>query len=106
MRKLVLLVFAAMLLTACGSSTAEPDYTTTEFEEALNNGDDVTGKIVHVEIEELIPDSAFGYNLVAGEHLNFVSSKNPKKKSGDEMTVEIEEVENILDSYVIKYKMK
>lgn len=109
MKKLLIILIAAMFLVACGNDATEEveaDYTTAEFEAALNKGDDLTGKIVDVEIDELVPDSAFGFNLQAGEHLNFVSSKNPGKKAGEKMTVEIEEVENVIGSYVIKYKMK
>lgn len=105
MRKLLLVVACLFILSACGGS-AEPDYTTEEFEKALNNGDDVTGKIVLVKIDDIAPDSAFGFNLQAGEHLNFVSSKNPNLEVGDEFIAEIEEVDHLLGSYIIKYKTK
>ena len=114
MKRSVWLLFAVLVLvlTACGDSsgssseTMTPDYTTASFEEALNAGEDLTGKTVLVEIEELIPDSAFGYNLVAGEHLNFVSDTHPKKEAGDEMIVEVKEVQSLLGSYIISYEEK
>lgn len=89
---------------ACGSASVEPEYNEEEFESELNEGKDLTGAIVSFEVNELIPDSAFGYNMIAGEHLNFVSSKNPNVDPGDEVIVEVEEVDSLLGSYIISYK--
>ncbi|WP_233190799.1 hypothetical protein [Sporosarcina sp. P19] len=75
MKKIVILMIAALLLTACGS--AESDYTTEQFETVLKNGENPVGKNVSITVHELVPDSAFGYNIQTGEHLNFVSSDNP-----------------------------
>lgn len=68
----------------------EPDYTTEQLETALNNGENLEGKIVSVQVDELFPDSAFGYNIQKGEHLNFVSSDNPDVEKGDKIIVEVE----------------
>lgn len=103
--KKLLIVAGIMFLVACGGSV-EPDYTTEGFEKALNDGEDLEGKIVKVEVNAFEPDSAFGYNLQAGEHLNFISSSNPKLDEGDELTAEVKEVENVLGSFVISYKKK
>ncbi len=50
------------------------------------------------------PDSAFGYNIWAGEHLNFVSSKNPDVKEGDIVVVKTTTIESNLGSWIIKYE--
>lgn len=87
-----------------GCSSEEPDYTTEEFEAALNEGENLEGKTVSVKVDELVPDSAFGYNIQAGEHLNFVSSKNPDVEEGDNIVVKVEEVDSMMGSYLIEYK--
>lgn len=104
MKRLLLLFVAVLLLTACGSEAVEPDYTTKDFEEALNSGDDLTGKTVLITVDALEPSSAFGYNIQTGEHLNFVSTGNPKVKEGDELLVKVEEVASVMGSFIINYK--
>lgn len=106
--KRLLLLLVIGLLVACGggNTNVEPDYTTEEFEEALNDGEDLTGKTVSVTIDNVEPSSAFGHNLQAGEHLNFVSNKNPKLEKGDSFIAEVEEVENVMGSFIITYKKK
>ena len=101
-----LLSFALMLLlVACGSSEVKVDYeNATVFEKALNDGEEVTDKIVTFTINELVPDSAFGYNLQTGEHLNFCSTDNPGVKVGDTITVKVTEVSSMLGSYIISYE--
>lgn len=80
------------------------DYTTEEFELALNNGDVVEGKLVEVSVLELDPNSAMGYNILAGEHLNFVSAENPQVDEGDTIVVQVEKVASIFGSFIITYK--
>lgn len=105
MKKLFLvitLILAIFVLGACGN--AEPDYSTAEAEQALNDGEDITGKTVEITVNELVPASAFGYNIQTGEHLNFVSESNPKVEKGETLVVEVVEVTSIMGSYVITYK--
>lgn len=75
------------------------------MEAALNAGTDVTGKVVQFTVSEIVPDSAFGYNLQTGEHLNFCSTSNPNVAVGDTVTVEIKEVISSLGSYIITYTL-
>ena len=90
------------ICTACGSSKV--DYEKVEdFEAALNTGEDLTGKTVTFTVKDFRPDSAFGYNLIAGEHLNFCSGKNPGVKTGDTITVKVKEVTSLLGSWIISY---
>ncbi len=101
---LILCVIFSFILTACGD--IKVDFENAEaFETALNAGDDLTGKVVTFTVNELVPDSAFGYNLQAGEHLNFCSSKNPGVKAGETVTVKVTEVSSVLGSYIIEYKI-
>lgn len=101
----LLVIFAfSFSMAACDKSTAVDFDNVTDFEAALKSGDDLTGKTVTFTVGEVNPDSAFGYNLQAGEHLNFCSSENPNLKSGDTITVEVEEVKSVLGSYIIYYK--
>ncbi|WP_019376939.1 hypothetical protein [Virgibacillus halodenitrificans] len=107
MKKLTILICLAFLLVMVGCSrkaSEDPDYTTEEFESALNEGENLEGKTVSVKVDKLVPDSAFGYNIQAGEHLNFISSKNPDVKAGDEIIVKVEKVDSALGSYMISYK--
>lgn len=107
--KKILSVFLSVLmclaLFSCGGGKA--DYADAEsFEAALNAGEDLTGKTVTFTVDKFAPSSAFGYNLQAGEHLNFCSSENPKVKEGDTVTVKVEDVRSVIGSYIISYKMK
>lgn len=73
------------------------------FEAALNRGENLEGKVVRIYVSEFHPDSALGYNLWSGEHLNFVSAKNPDIKAGETVTVRATSIENRLGSWVISY---
>lgn len=76
---------------------------TSDTEAALGAGKDLDNKVVRFKVDKLEPQSAFGYNLEAGQHLNFVSPHNPKVKAGDVVTVKIKEVTSTLGSFIIKY---
>lgn len=75
-----------------------------KFERALEEGKDMTGKKVKIKVTAVKPQSAFGYNLWAGKHLNFVSSRNPHVKKGQTITVKVTDVESVLGSWIISYK--
>jgi predicted RNA-binding protein with TRAM domain len=93
------------LLAGCGTNkTVKADYTTKQFETALNKGDNLEGKTVSVKVNELVPNSAFGYNIEAGKHLNFVSPDNPNVKKGDTLILKVTKVASALGSYVISYE--
>ncbi|URZ86622.1 hypothetical protein [Floricoccus penangensis] len=107
--KLLPIIFIGILfLTACGNSKEDSkpkyDYTETQFEDKLNAGDDLTGKTVEVKVAKLVPNSAFGYNIEAGKHLNFVSPENPNVKEGDSVILKTEKVASTMGSYIITYK--
>lgn len=81
------------------------DYDNEEsFENDLNAGMNLEGKTVRFIVGELHPDSTFGYNIWSGEHLNFVSSKNPDVKVGDVVTAKITSIKNVLGSWIIDYE--
>jgi hypothetical protein len=95
----------ALLLAGCGTNkTVKADYTTEKFEAALNKGDNLEGKTVSVKVEKLVPNSALGYNIQAGKHLNFVSSDNPNVKKDDTVILKVKKVASTLGSYVISYE--
>ncbi len=73
------------------------------FESALNAGENLEGKVVTFVARELHPDSLKGYNVWAGEHLNFVSSRNPDIKAGDTVTVKANTIESFSGSWIIYY---
>lgn len=108
MRKLqvwVMLFLAVLFLGACGGNAKEAtaDYTTAEAEKALNDGENIEGKTVKIKVDKLVPDSAFGYNIQTGEHLNFVSNDHPEVKEGDELIVKVEKVTSTMGSYIMTY---
>ena len=100
----LVLCLIGCIATGCGSTVSIDYEEVADFESALNNGEDLTGKTVTFTVKAVVPDSAFGYNLQAGEHLNFCSSKNPGAKEGDTVTVKVIEVKSVLGSYIISYK--
>lgn len=61
------------------------------FEKALNDGKNVKGKVIQFCVEEYEPDSIWGYNCQAGEHLNFLFETEPDVKKGDIIVVRITE---------------
>ena len=110
----ILVLFVLVLsLVACGgnagndsSAEAKPDYEdAVAFESALDAGEVLTGKTVAFTVNEFVLDSAFGYNMQAGENLNFCSPDNPGVKTGDSITVKVTEVASMLGSYIISYEM-
>ena len=92
-------------IDAVEKDTIVADYdNTVDFETALNNGEDVIGKIAIVSVKNIEPDSAFGYNLQAGEHLNFCSDSDPDVEVGEIITVRVGKVATVLNSYIISYE--
>ena len=60
------------------------DYESSQaFEQALNDGNKVNGKIVQFNVVEYKPDSALGINCWSGEHLNFISESELDVNKGD-----------------------
>lgn len=101
----ILMVGMILSLSACGGNKIAIDYADAEsFEAALNNGDNLEGKVVQFVAEELNPDSAFGYDIFAGEHLNFVSSSHPNIKEGDTVVVKATKIESVIGSWIITYE--
>ena len=101
----LMLVLMIIGLYGCGISTTPIDYGDAEsFEAALNAGENLEGKVVRFTATELHPDSASGYNVWAGEHLNFISSRNPDIKAGDTVVVRTHTIESIMGSWLITYE--
>ena len=63
----------------------------TSFENALNDGLKVNGKIVKVFVKEYVPDSILGINCHAGEHLNFLFEDELDVEKGDTIVVRVTE---------------
>lgn len=83
----------------------EPDFVNAEsFEAALNAGENCEGVTVRFTVTEFHPESKLGYDLWAGEHLNFVSARHPNVQAGDMVTVRVTTVENFMGSWVIRYE--
>ncbi|WP_370649467.1 lipoprotein [uncultured Ligilactobacillus sp.] len=104
-KKLFLLILSLsclFMLASCGQK--KPDYTAKEAETALNNGDKIDGKTVSFTVTDYSPNSAFGYNLMTGKDLNFVSSDNPGVKKGAKVIVKVKEVKSLMGSWIITYE--
>lgn len=93
-----------IILCSCGSATPVDYENEVTFEAALNNGENLVGKTVRFTALELRPQSIFGYNIFAGEHLNFVSTENPDVNVGDIVTAKVTKIESILGSWIIGYE--
>lgn len=124
-RRSIALIACTLTLCGCVSKQAETAETTSaetqlseeapeeividygdaeSFEEALNRGENLEGKVVRFIADELHPKSKMGYNVWAGEHLNFVSPRNPDIKEKETVTVRTTIIENINGSWFIKYE--
>lgn len=104
-RVLCFLIVLAMstALTACGGPSADyPD--AASFEAALNRGENLEGKTVQFTAGEVIPNSALGYNVQAGENLNFISSTNPDIKKGDIVVAKANTIVSLLGIWLIRYE--
>lgn len=104
-KRLILFVSVmAILLCACGGRNMV-DYGSAEsFEAALCAGEDLTGAIVTFKVDSLHPESFFGYDLWAGEHLNFVSESHPGVKAGETITVRATKINSTMGSWIIYYE--
>lgn len=108
MRKVLtmgVVIFMIITLAACAENYADlVDYNgSDEFEEAIKNGEGVEGKYVVVMVRDIEPDSAFGYNIKAGNNLNFVDAENPNATVDDYIMVKVEGIANMFGSYIITY---
>lgn len=81
------------------------DYNSSDFEKRLTHDENTINKIVQFDVNEIKPSSPFGFNLLSGEHLNFVSKTEQKVAVGDTLTVRILDVNKILDSFIIMYEI-
>lgn len=101
----LLAMVVVVTLVGCNSKKeAIADYTQAEAETALNDGKDLVGKTVKVKVDEFLEDGPLGHTIQAGDHLNFISSKNPKVKAGDELVVKVTEVKELMGSFIITYE--
>ena len=101
----VVLVASVVLLCGCATKEYSVDFDSAEtFEAALNRGENLVGKIVRFTANDLKPQSFFGYNVISGEHLNFVSSENPDVQIGDTVTVKITSIDSMFGSWIIRYE--
>ncbi len=102
---LVLLISIGLIGCGATASKVSIDYGNAESSEAaLNAGENLEGKIVQFTATEFKPDSAFGYDIWAGEHLNFVSSSHPDVKVGDTVVVKAKKIESVIGSWIITYE--
>lgn len=109
MKKFSIALLIMLLITACGNSVFAGESINygdeKAFEDALNNGEFLEGKIVRFTVTDICPDSAFGFNLISGEHLNFVSSRNPNVQIGDELVVRTDSISSMLGSWIVTYEI-
>lgn len=118
--KMCILVFVFLILISkCGSNSKNVnDYSYTEIgvsyddaesaESALNQGEKLDGQTIKIVVKDIHPDSIYGYNIWAGEHLNFVSHDNPDVKKGERLTVKVVKARRFLfitDSWIIEYEI-
>lgn len=107
---LLAIAAATLLLAACGKTTTQTkptapkvDYTAAKLETALNAGKKVQGKTVKFKISKIEPNSAFGFNLETGKHLNFISKDGKAVNKGDTVTAKIKKSTSVVGSWVITY---
>lgn len=110
---LMIIVICLLLMKGCGASVVFDTPSTTidtdtlyyqdTLETALNNGENFVGATVIFRVKKYSPNSSFGYNLIAGEHLNFCSDIEPIAKVGDIAKAKITKIKTFLGSWIIYY---
>ena len=96
----------AQLQQAYADGTITVDYDSAEsFESALNDGADTTNKIVSFEATKVAPDSAVGFNVMAGEHLNFKSKDAKEISDHEQVTVIVTNAKSKIGSWFIDYEL-
>lgn len=104
---LLLIYTSSVLLLGCNIKSNSKDIlsysTAEEFEDALNNGDDVLGAMVtfNAGITEPGPGS---YNMHSGKKLAFTSNNHPNISPGSTVTVKVISVKNVGGTWYIKYE--
>lgn len=79
------------------------DYTTSEAESKLNSGENLSGKIIDVEILTVENNTELGQNIQAGEHLNFYPDKQQTGlKDGQHIKFKVNDAQSTLGSWLIK----
>lgn len=101
----LIMVMILLSFSACKRTRETVHYTDAQsFEASLNDGENLEGKTVRFVALVMTPDSAFGYNIWAGEHLNFVSSEDPGVKEGDTVVVKTTSIQQVSGSWIIRYE--
>lgn len=96
----------ALLQQSYFDGTLNCDYESAEsFESALNSRIDVTNKIVSFEAINVAPDALAGFNIWAGEHLNFISKDAKDIFKNDQATVIVTNAIKIFGSWHIEYEL-
>lgn len=96
--------------TAKPSQTSDTSYTIdfeseVEFEAALNRGEITTGKVVRFKADSIHPQSAPGFNVWSGEHLNFITARPVDVKAGDIVIARITDVVSSMGSWFLSYEI-
>ncbi|WP_125708089.1 hypothetical protein [Companilactobacillus zhongbaensis] len=100
---LLTLILSIVTISACAQNKSADYNSEKSFETALNKGKDLENKTVKIKVNKIVPNSAFGYNIQTGKHLNFVSDDNPKVKKGDTLILKVKNIKSVLGSYIITY---
>ena len=76
----------------------------TDFENDLNNGTNVEGKIVQFRVKRYEPDSLLGCNAQSGEHLNFISEEYFDLNEGTIVVGRVKSNYKLFGSHIINYE--
>ncbi|CAK8053482.1 hypothetical protein [Eupransor demetentiae] len=79
------------------------DYTTTQAESALNDKDNLYGKVIDVDILKVKSDKEYGQVIQAGKHLNFFpEAKQSGLKKGKHVKFQVMKAVKYNGSWMIK----
>lgn len=101
----LLAIVAGLYLVFVQPRNRQPvaDYTAAQAESVLEKGKKIDGRTVKLTVKKLEPKSAFGYNIEAGKHLNFVDSDNPEVKVGQTVILKVNKVKSFVGSWLLSY---
>ncbi|CCF28473.1 hypothetical protein N2E94_08540 [Leuconostoc citreum] len=88
--------------TISTSSSSNEVVSTSDAERQLNSGQSIDGKIIDVEILNVVNASELGQNIQAGEHLNFYPAKQQYNlKTGEHIKFKVISVKSAVGSWLI-----